>query len=217
MVDSTQCRAEVAQTESALGAAKRKEIMANFQANNADPKEKESLQSKLGELSSEVGRCTMDLSSARGAYNAALDGDRRAEVAEQTEKQRTEQANIEKEAEAAKNIEKEVDKKDEKPSVAKKDMKSGTSIDPYERTGEAPEDIDAKQAALLKKVQEFVAKSEVEDSSEAVDKEPAVAAAAVSASPAIASTGSTGTAQESSSPTATSKIQGAAGTSGANA
>lgn len=206
----SEAASEIASTKQALG-------FVAMQANNTDnPEDKNRLGNQIeqlkGNLEGAASRHGSTLADLRGAEAF----ERREKLAEETTKQKEEQASIEKQAEAAKTTEKEVDNKDKKPTIAKKESGATIGGELFDRTGPIPEDPVLKQAALLKQIQEFAKTSSAEAKEPHADEvkdKPAVVAN-VAATPVIASTAATGVAQDT--PTATSKIQGAAGSSGAS-
>ena len=213
-MDSATYKAELSKAATEVSSAKQALGFAVAEENNTDnPEDKSRLGNKIEQLKGGLEGAAQRHSSAVTDLNMVVAGENRDKVAKETEELRAQQVTIEKEAQAAKKIEKEVDTKDPKSLVAKKDLKLAGNFSEYERTGD---DVDAKQAALLKQVEELAKRGSciVKEPQDDIKDKPAVAANVGAATPVIASTAATGVAQDT--PTATSKIQGAAGSSSAS-
>ena len=212
-MDSATYRAEVAQAESALGTAKRDAVAVSFQADNeSDPEKQNALQTKAEQLMDKVANYSADRSTAIAGLGVAEATERKEKLAEETDKQKAEEAALKKETEPTKAEEKELENKDSKKTTTTKKEPMFIGGELYD-IKDGREDPQAIQDILLAKLKEQVA-PEAKDShiEEASKDKPSVAANVSAAStPAIATTGTTSVTQDT--PTATSRIQGAAGSS----
>ena len=220
-MDSATLRQEVSTTDSELRASQRDLTFAVAEENNTDDKEKKGeIGNKIEKLKGDIGVNASRHSSAVQDLRAAEAVERREETAKQTEEQRVQETEKQKTEEAVKPEEKELDKKDKKPSEPNQTASVLIGGQLYDvSTTDGHEDPEITRARLFAQLQEHAASGARDPHEIDTQDQPAVAAnvAAASTAPAIASTGSTtGVTQDTSTPTATSRIQGAAGSSAAN-
>ena len=186
-MDSATLRQEVSSTESDLRASQRDLSFTESQANNeTDSSKKDALQSKVAQLQSDVAGHSADHTSAIQDLRAAESAERKEELAKEAEKQKTEQAAIEKEANAKKSDDSDSTpaEKDKKSTVAKKEpVLIGGEL--YNIT-DAHEDPQVIQDRLLAEVKKYATPKE--EDTHASDSKKDKSEAVVSTSTAAKST-----------------------------
>ncbi len=219
-MDSATLRQEVSSTESDLRSSQRDLTFAVAEESNTEDQEKKGeIGNKIEKLKGDIGVNAARHSSAIQDLRSAEASERKEEACKQTEKEKAEEIEKQKTEELAKKPEETLDadkSKDKKISDVIKTAPVLIGGELYNITDsrEDPKTIQDRLFAELQKQVTPEAKDKDPHAEDAKDK-PTLAAnvGAASTTPAIASINGTGASQDSSSPTATSRIQGAAGSS----
>ncbi len=212
-MDSATLRQEVSSSDSDLRAAQRDLTFATAEADNTqDQDKKDAIGNKIEKLKGDIGGAASRHSSAVQDLQAAEATERKEKLFEETEKQKSKEIENNKSEDVCKKPdEKEVNSSDKKPATAKKEpvLIGGELYD----IKDSYEDPKIMQDILLAKLKEQVTPEAKDAHAEDTKDKPELAAniGATSTAPAIASTSSAGITQDTSTPTASSRIQGAAG------